>query len=67
LEDNITTDLKKRCEDLAGSGEVSMAGPYEKSNAHGVAKKTREIVPPAEQFQASLGAVCSTELFHLHC
>jgi hypothetical protein len=47
-----------RREDLAGSGEVLMAGPCEKSNAPG------EILPSAEQLQASLGGVCSIDLFH---
>jgi len=58
-------DLKKRCEDLAGSGDVSIAGPYMNLMPMEL-QKTREILPSAEKPQASLGGVCFIELFHLH-
>jgi len=42
LEDNIM-DLKKRCEDLAGSGEVSIAGPCENLMPMELQKKSEKF------------------------
>jgi len=58
-------DPKKKCEDLAGSGEVSVAGPCENLMPMEL-QKMREILSSAEQLQASVGGVCFIELFHLH-